>query len=115
MGKPARGKVKCNVDATIFKDEGCYGVNMCLRDENGHFIAAKTTWSHNLAQPQEAEARGLKEAIIWLDYRGLTEVSTKLDCKQVVDDISNNIGINSKLGAILNSCKALLFFFSSKL
>jgi hypothetical protein len=26
----------------IFKDQGCYGVGMCLRDENGHFIAAKT-------------------------------------------------------------------------
>jgi hypothetical protein len=40
--KPAPGEVKCNVDMAIFKDQGCYGVGMCLRDENGHFIAAKT-------------------------------------------------------------------------
>jgi hypothetical protein len=37
---------------------------MCLRDENSHFIVAKTTWYHGLAQPQEAGARGLKETII---------------------------------------------------
>jgi hypothetical protein len=98
--KPAPGEVKCNVDAAIFKDQGCYGVGMCLRDENGHFIAAKTAWFHGLAQPQEAEARGLKEAIIWLGNRGLTEVSIELDYKQVVDGISNNIGTNSEFGAI---------------
>jgi hypothetical protein len=98
--KPAPSEVKCNVDAAIFKDQGCYGVGMCLRDENGHFIAAKTAWFHGLAQPQEAEARGLKEAIIWLGNRGLTNVSIELDCKQVVDGISNNIGTNSEFGAI---------------
>jgi ribonuclease HI len=84
---------------------------MYLRDENGHFIAVKTILFHGLAQPQEAEARGLKEAIIWLGYRGLVEMSIELDCKQIVDGISNNIGTNSKLGAILNSCKASLYFF----
>jgi ribonuclease HI len=84
---------------------------MCLRDENGHFIAAKTAWFHGLAQPQEAEARGLKEAIIWLGNRGLTDVSIELDCKQVVDGISNNIGTNSEFGAILRSCKVSLSFF----
>jgi ribonuclease HI len=84
---------------------------MYLRDENGHFIAVKTILFHGLAQPQEVEARGLKEAIIWLCNRGLTEVSIELDCKEVVDDISNNIGINSELGTILNSCKSSLSFF----
>jgi len=34
-------EVKCNVDATIFKDQGGYGVGMCLR---GEFIRAKTSW-----------------------------------------------------------------------
>ncbi|AES94374.1 hypothetical protein MTR_5g013740 [Medicago truncatula] len=29
--RPVAGEVKCNVDATIFKDQGCYGVGMCLR------------------------------------------------------------------------------------
>jgi hypothetical protein len=35
-------------------------------------------------------------------------VSIELDNKQVVDGISNKIGTNSELGAILNYCKASL-------
>ncbi|PNX72103.1 60S ribosomal protein l23, partial [Trifolium pratense] len=82
-----------------------------IRGENREFIAAKTTWFYGLPQPQEAEACGLREAIIWLGDRGLTVVSIELDCKLVVDGISHNIGTNSELGAILNSCKALLSIF----
>jgi hypothetical protein len=33
-------------------------------------------------------------------------MSIELECKQVVDDISNNIGTNFELEAILNYCKA---------
>jgi len=106
--KPALGGVKCNVDASIFKDQGCYGVGMCLRGENGKYISTKTAWFHGIPQPQEAEACSLKEAIIWLGNRGLTAVSIKLDCKQVVEDISNQIGANSELVAIINFCKASL-------
>jgi len=35
-------------------------------------------------------------------------VFIELDCKQVVNGISNKIGTNFKLGAILNYCKASL-------
>ncbi|MCI38791.1 60S ribosomal protein L23, partial [Trifolium medium] len=51
--KPSAKEVKCNVDAAIFKDHGCYGVGICLRGENGEFIAAKTAWFYGLPQPQE--------------------------------------------------------------
>ncbi|PNX97978.1 60S ribosomal protein l23 [Trifolium pratense] len=61
--KPGTGEVKCKIDAAIFKDYGCYGVGICLRGDNGEFIAAKTTWFYGLPQPQEAEACGLREAI----------------------------------------------------
>jgi len=36
-------------------------------------------------------------------------VTIELDCKQVVGGISNKIGTNLELGAILNYCKVLLF------
>jgi len=39
--KPAFGEVKCNVDATIFKEQRSYGIGMCLRDANGDYITAK--------------------------------------------------------------------------
>jgi len=73
--KPILGEVKCNMDAANFKDQRCYGVGMCLRDLNGEYIAAKITWFQGIPQPQEAEACGLKEAIIWFRNRGLMVVS----------------------------------------
>jgi ribonuclease HI len=70
---------------------------MYLRDKNGHFISVKTGWFHCLAQSEKAEARGLEEAISWLDNRGLTEVSIELDYKQVIDNIFNHNGTNLEL------------------
>jgi hypothetical protein len=84
---------------------------MCLRDVNGKFIVAKTAWFYGIPQPQEAEARGLKEVIIWLGTQSLEAVCVELDCKLVVDVISNNFRTSSKLGAILKSCKASLSLY----
>ncbi|AES64716.1 hypothetical protein MTR_2g028970 [Medicago truncatula] len=60
------GEVKCNVDTTIFKEQGCYGIGMCLRGDRGEFIRAKTTWYKGIPQPKEVKARGLKETIKWI-------------------------------------------------
>jgi hypothetical protein len=29
--KPEVGEVKCNIDAAIFKEQGCYKISMCIR------------------------------------------------------------------------------------
>ncbi|AES76052.1 hypothetical protein MTR_6g069580 [Medicago truncatula] len=34
---------------------------MCLRNDNGDFIRAKTSWYHGLASPHETEVWGLKK------------------------------------------------------
>jgi ribonuclease HI len=75
------------------------------------FYSSEDRMVSRLSTTSRSGSKGLKEAIIWLGNRGLTEVSIELDCKQVVDGISNNIGTNSELWAILNSCKAPLSFF----
>jgi len=106
--RPLAGGVKCNVDVTIFKDQGCYGIGIFLRGDRGEFMGAKTAWYRGLPQPNEAEARGLKEVIKWLGTLRYTSVSIELDCKQVVDGISSNLNTNSTFDAILNTCKASL-------
>jgi len=106
--------MKCNVDATIFQVQGCYGIGMCLRGEQGQYIAAKTAWYKGLPQPHEAEAHGLKEAINWLGtMMRLSSVSIELDCKQVVDGISSTIETNSTFGAIIDVCKASIQKFQN--
>jgi hypothetical protein len=61
--RPLAGEVKCNVDATILRIKVVMG-SLC--EDRGEFMGAKPAWHRGLPQPQEAEARGLKEAIKWL-------------------------------------------------
>ncbi|MCI09146.1 hypothetical protein A2U01_0030229, partial [Trifolium medium] len=35
------GKIKCNVDATIFTKQRQYGIGACLRNEHGEFVAQR--------------------------------------------------------------------------
>jgi len=45
--KPASGRLKCNVDASFSEALNCVGFGLCIRDENGNFIKAKTLWTLN--------------------------------------------------------------------
>jgi len=81
---------------------------MCIRGGLREFIKEKETWFMGVPQPHEAEARGLKEAIKWLDNMSISMVSIKLDSKQIVDDIARRLNISSMFGTILDICKASL-------
>lgn len=56
----------------------------------------------------ETDAWGLKEAIVWLCNMSLRTLSVKLDCKQVVDDMSSKLSINSQFVATVDTCKTSL-------
>jgi len=94
MEETENGGGKVQFDAKIFKEEGCYGIGMCLRGRHGKYIQARTTWFQGLPQPHEAEARGLEEAIKWLGSLGLCNMYIELDCKQVVDNIDRRLSTN---------------------
>ncbi|PNX54488.1 hypothetical protein L195_g047516 [Trifolium pratense] len=61
---PALRVFKCNVVASIFREYNCDGAGMCVEDDNGNFIRAHTLWRFGSPLPHEAEAWGLKIAII---------------------------------------------------
>ncbi|MCH79659.1 hypothetical protein A2U01_0000412 [Trifolium medium] len=63
---PPRGKLKCNIDAAIFAELNMFGVGMCLRNDTGQFVKAKTRLMEGTPPPLEAEAMGLREALNWL-------------------------------------------------
>jgi len=66
--------VKCNIDAALFSDQQCFGVGMCIRNAQAHFFKALTKWFDYYPTSLEAEALGLKEAIVWLGELGLSMV-----------------------------------------
>ncbi|CAJ2637029.1 unnamed protein product [Trifolium pratense] len=42
--KPSHGRYKCNVDASFSLAHNKVGIGMCIRDDHGRFVAARTQW-----------------------------------------------------------------------
>jgi ribonuclease HI len=63
---------------------------MCIRNDQGRFVKAKTMWFDGNPPPKEAEACALKEGISWLGELEFSKVVIELDCMLVVNAIKNN-------------------------
>jgi ribonuclease HI len=110
---PDADYLKCNVDAAIFEEQRSFGIGMCIRDSHGNFIKASIKWYDGVPPPSEAEAMGLKDAILWLGQLGLSKVQIELDCKLVVESILDRTNSQSEFGTIINMCRSLLQQFSN--
>ena len=51
--KPNQGYIKCNIDASIFKDQNAFGAGVCTRDSQGTFLKARTMWFPGIAEQHE--------------------------------------------------------------
>ena len=60
---------------------------MCLRVENREYLAAKTAGFKGLPKPYDAEALGLREAIMWFGDMNLTSLCIELDGKPLLNTI----------------------------
>jgi len=109
---PDADYLKCNLDAAIFEEQ-MIGIGMCIQDSHGNFIKASTKWYDGVPPPSEAEAMGLREAILWLGQLGLSKVQIELDGKLVVDNILNRTNNQSDFGNIIHMCRSLLQQFSN--
>ncbi|MCH92813.1 60S ribosomal protein L23 [Trifolium medium] len=71
---PMIGEVKCNVGAAFFNEQHKLGIGMCIRNDRGMFVRARTKWLHGCPPPVEAEAWALKEAITWMGELEISRV-----------------------------------------
>jgi hypothetical protein len=60
--------VKCNMDAEMFPQQHGFGIGLCICNDKGEFLKSKTLHRNHVLLPKEAEAMGLKEALLWLLY-----------------------------------------------
>nr|KYP41081.1 hypothetical protein KK1_037561 [Cajanus cajan] len=81
---------------------------MCIRNDHGHFLTAKTGWAHGLPPVHEAEATALLTAIQWIVTLSLPHVTLESDCKSVLDALSRTQSHHSEYGSLLNKCRRLL-------
>jgi len=61
--KPRCGRMKCNVDASFSTSMYQFGIRMCIRDEEGHLVLAKTMWFAPICSVDEGEALGMYHAV----------------------------------------------------
>jgi hypothetical protein len=58
---PSAGMLKCNVDAEILSELNRYSVGMCIRNDKGQFIKAKTMWFEG-SPPVGSRSGGFKRS-----------------------------------------------------
>lgn len=88
--RPATGWVKINIDAALFEDVHSTGLGIVVRDAEGKFFMAAARRRDGLVSPREAETLCLKEALSWLNDKGLSNCIFEIDsqilaraCKRV--------------------------------
>lgn len=81
---------------------------MCIRRSRGHFIKVQSKWYEGFPSPSEAEALGLRDAILWFGNLGLSKVHVELYCKLVVDNIVDNSKNELEFGNIIAICRIML-------
>ncbi|WJX25326.1 hypothetical protein P8452_14380 [Trifolium repens] len=59
--KPLPGRMKCNIDASFVGNK--VGIGMCIRDDSGAFICAKTEWFSPRCTVHVGEALGFLSAL----------------------------------------------------
>jgi len=85
---PNRGRYKCNVDAAFLTATNRVGIGICIRDDQGSFVLAKTKWILPILKVDEGEALGVSYAIRWLKDLRINNVTFVLDYKRVVDTVT---------------------------
>lgn len=63
---PPAGFLKCTIDAAFREEALSFSSGLCVRDETGQFLQAKTWFSPFIPAAHEGEALNLLEAIKWL-------------------------------------------------
>ncbi|GAU51128.1 hypothetical protein TSUD_92700 [Trifolium subterraneum] len=103
--KPMVGRVKCNVDASFPTNSDRVGIGICIRDEHGDFILAKTEWFTPKSEVHIGEALGLLSALKWVHKLNLGPIDFELDSKRVVDRFHPSSRDFTEFGAIIDHCK----------
>lgn len=80
---PGPGFYKCNIDASFSSELGRTSFGMCISDQNGQLVLAKTDWVPYYLAILEGEATGFLKAIQWVYSLELHHVLFEFDHQQV--------------------------------
>ena len=84
---------------------------MCIRDDTGNFVKAKTIRSISVCALDIGEASGLSHTIQWVHELQFPNVDFELDAKRVVDYFNSGSNGILEFGATLDDRKRRCNFF----
>ncbi|CAJ2636114.1 unnamed protein product [Trifolium pratense] len=102
--KPPTGRYKCNIDASFPKQQNKVGRGMCIRDDQGRFVLAKTEWLSPITDVDIGEALGILSALNLVHDLQLENVDFELDSRNVVTRFHSKHPNTSELGDIIKDC-----------
>jgi len=99
--KPTYGRYKCNIDASFSDSLNMVGIGICIRDDQGDFVMAKTDCFSPLCDVDVGEVVGLHTALQWVADLHYDNVDFVLDSKSIVEHFNSNLGNSSELDCII--------------
>jgi len=106
--KLAPDRYKCNIDTSFSTSLNRVGLGMCIRDEDGAFVLARTECFAPLCDIEVREAIGLHTTLDWISNQQFDNVNFVLDCKKIVDCVNSSLDDSIEFGCIITACKQLL-------
>lgn len=105
--RPPRGRLKCNIDAGFSTSMNRTGIGICVRDDDGAFVLAKTLSFEVVHSVNVGEALGLYYAFEWLSDMQLDHVNFETDSKITHDAFHSRKVDDSEFGQIISACQSL--------
>jgi ribonuclease HI len=84
------------------------GIGICIREDHGRFVLARSEWITPITDVEVGEAIGLIHALRWAGEPQIRDMDFEGDCKRVVDNLYNNKNHASYFGAIIRDRRNLL-------
>ena len=110
---PNKGFYKINVDGVVFKELGCCGVGVVIRNEYGQLMGAMSKkWDFPL-KALGVEAKAIEESIIFARELSLKKVILESDAQVVVKSLIEKSMAPSSIIMVIEGAKLSLRGFDS--
>lgn len=100
---PAQGQLKCNIDAAFSNHRNRTGIGICIRDEGGVFVLAKTISFVGVYSVDIGEALSLYHALQWVNDMQFDNIDFEVDSKTTKDVVYSDREDISKFGSIITA------------
>lgn len=101
---PPSGKLKLNIDASVFDGESSFKLGLVIRDEYGLFVRGRTMHINGPVTVLEAETRGVCEALGWIEDLQLQHIMIECDSELTVRAINKGVVYYLEVGNQMEWC-----------